>query len=1210
MAASFSMPTRLKSLELHGYKTFANRTLFEFAETVTAIVGPNGSGKSNIADSLRWVLGEQSYSLLRGKKTEDMIFAGSESRARAGMASATITFDNSDGWLPIDFSEVAITRRAYRDGLNEYLINGQRVRLRDVSELLAQSGLAERTYTIIGQGLVDAALSLKADERRRLFEEAAGIGLHRSRREEALRRLDTTRRNLERVQDILAELKPRLASLERQARRSQEYEQLRADLQEMLREWYGYHWQVTQRELAEAQQLAQTQEARLEQARNEVAALEQRLAESRQRLSAAREQLSQWRKALSALHSQRELIQRDLAVSEERRHSLLIQKENTVGELARLAEELAYHQEQRLAGEAELERLQAELQEAQSQKDAVDRQLAARQEERSKIERMIAAQRQEIGQLNTRYGQAQAQLAENQAQSARAQKSLEAALQAQAKADEELRAAVKKLEQARQAVEKAAQARQAAEESAQAHKQQVEQADAARRQAQEQRSALAAELARIQAQLNVLHQAESALAGYAAGTQAILKAVHQQRLSGARGALSSFLEVPAELERAISAALGEYLDAVVLQDDLETALDILQREAGRGVLLPVNALRPLRQPLVLNSKDEGILGVASSLVAAPAELRPALELLLGQVLIVRDRDAARRALENQPGDVRAATLAGEVFHASGPITGGGGGEDGKQQTLLGRNRQQRQLTAESQRLEHELSLAVERLTTLEAELERLRRVGKQLEQAQEEALQEWQKAARAADQARLAVEAAERQMQWTKEQHQRLQSDFNRSQSEAERLTKEIGEIEDRLDSARRSLRQSNFKLEALSLDEIQTQIAHWSTRVAVAQSALANEQARRQERLSNLERVSRNQITLQERQKELEIALVTLEQQRAEWTQKADQIEAAVQELNARIEPAEMELRQLEAEQTELQRVETVARQALSFAEHNHAQARIALARRHEAMQSLQRRIEEDFGLVAFEYEGQVSGPTPLPLAGMVEQLPTIHKLSPDIEENIKRQRAQLRRLGAINPEAQIEYQEVKQRYQFLTDQVADLQRAEQDIRQVIAELDDLMEREFRRTFDSVADEFRQIFIRLFGGGSARLILTEPDDLTATGIEIQARLPGRREQGLALLSGGERSLTATALVFSLLKVSPTPFCVLDEVDAMLDEANVSRFRELLRELSQTTQFVIITHNRNTVQVADVIYGVTMGRDSASQVLSLKLDEVSQVVES
>ncbi len=261
------MPTRLKSLELQGYKTFATRTPFEFPGTVTAIVGPNGSGKSNIADALRWVLGEQSYSLLRGKKTEDMIFAGSEQRPRAGMASVTVVFDNQDGWLPIDFSEVSVTRRAYRDGQNEYVLNGQKVRLRDVNELLSDSGLAERTYTIIGQGLVDAALSLKAEERRRLFEEAAGIGLHRSRREEALRRLDTTKRNLERVEDILSELRPRVRSLERQARKAEEYHQITADLREMLREWYGFHWHRAQAELSEALEIARERESELDLAR-------------------------------------------------------------------------------------------------------------------------------------------------------------------------------------------------------------------------------------------------------------------------------------------------------------------------------------------------------------------------------------------------------------------------------------------------------------------------------------------------------------------------------------------------------------------------------------------------------------------------------------------------------------------------------------------------------------------------------------------------------------------------------------------------------------------------------------------------------------------------------------------------------------------------------------------------------------------------------
>jgi chromosome segregation protein len=342
--------------------------------------------------------------------------------------------------------------------------------------------------------------------------------------------------------------------------------------------------------------------------------------------------------------------------------------------------------------------------------------------------------------------------------------------------------------------------------------------------------------------------------------------------------------------------------------------------------------------------------------------------------------------------------------------------------------------------------------------------------------------------------------------------------------------------------------------------------------------------------------------------ALTDLEKRMEELRSSEADLVSQVEKLQVLIDPAEAELGQVEQARDGMRQAEGKARQALSMAERRNSQAQVALNRKQERLDTLKGRIEDDFGLVEFEYASDVSGPTPLPLGDMVEQLPMVSELPEGLDETIKRQRAQLRRMGAINPEAQAEYKEVKERFEFMTNQVQDLHQAEADIKEVIAELDILMEREFRRTFEAVAAEFRQIFTRLFGGGTARLVLTDPDDLTETGIDIEARLPGRRTQGLSLLSGGERSLTATALVFSLLKVSPTPFCVLDEVDAMLDEANVGRFRDLLRELSENTQFIVITHNRNTVQAADVIYGITMGRDSASQMISLKLDEVGDVV--
>ncbi len=427
-------------------------------------------------------------------------------------------------------------------------------------------------------------------------------------------------------------------------------------------------------------------------------------------------------------------------------------------------------------------------------------------------------------------------------------------------------------------------------------------------------------------------------------------------------------------------------------------------------------------------------------------------------------------------------------------------------------------------------------------------------------------------------------------------------------MSAELKELDEEITKARETLRIRTQELAEQSLDEIQTRVAHWNTQVAVNNQALREAQNRLTERNAAVQRAESNLADLQTRLEDFSKSKDALEEQKAASIQLGKSIDEEVESLQQKIEPAEAEVGKLEQEQSVMQVRDNEARQALSQAEHFFAQARINQARRQEAFESLRGRIEDDFGLVEFKYVENVSGPTPLPLEGYVEQLPFVTEIPPELEENIKRQRAQLRRMGPVNPEAHTEYIEVKERYEFLHEQVADLMKAEVDIQEIIAELDLLMEREFRKTFDAVAHEFREIFSRLFGGGTARLVLTLPNDMTETGIDIEARLPGRREQGLSLLSGGERSLTAAALVFALLKVSPTPFCVLDEVDAMLDEANVGRFRDLLQELAQNTQFIVVTHNRNTVQAADVIYGVTMGRDSTSQVISLKLDEVAEVL--
>ncbi|HCR70323.1 MAG TPA: hypothetical protein DIW23_02670, partial [Anaerolineae bacterium] len=396
-----------------------------------------------------------------------------------------------------------------------------------------------------------------------------------------------------------------------------------------------------------------------------------------------------------------------------------------------------------------------------------------------------------------------------------------------------------------------------------------------------------------------------------------------------------------------------------------------------------------------------------------------------------------------------------------------------------------------------------------------------------------------------------------------------------------------------------------LEAGELQEQVSYWSTRAAVAEQNLIATQNKLNERGEEINRLDARRVEFSTRLQELDSSLSGLDVEKNQLREQETNLNVQLEEMRVQIEPAEKDLAMAEGEEKRLQDAEANSQRSFANAERMYGQVQLEQTRKNEALDNLRQKITDDFGLVMFEYAEDVSGPVPLPIEGMVEQLPVITEIAPEIEEQLTHHRAQIRRMGPINPDAKTEYDGEKERYEFMKTQVEDLRKAEADLKQVVAELDELTKQEFVKTFDAVDKQFRETFVRLFGGGSARLALTDPENLVETGIEIEARLPGRREQGLALLSGGERSLTAIALVFALLKVSPTPVCVMDEVDAMLDEANVGRFRDLLVDLSKDTQFIIITHNRNTVQAADVIYGVTMGRDSASQIISLRLDQVT-----
>jgi chromosome segregation protein len=1187
---------RLKALELQGYKTFAGKAEFQFGRTITAIVGPNGSGKSNIADAIRWVLGEQSYGLLRGKKTEDMIFAGSETRPRASMASAAITFDNGDGWLPIEFTEVSIARRAYRDAQNEYYLNAQRVRLREVSELLSETGLGQRTYTIIGQGLVDAVLALKAEERRRLFEEAAGIGLYRSRREEALRRLEATRRNLERVQDILAELLPRVRSLERQARRAHEYEQVRDDLKSALRTWYGYHWFRVQKLVAEAHAEAGQQAQRRDDLRLEQDSLDASLLQVRGRIEAMRAELHALSQRMSSRYAERETLGRRVAVAQER--------------LRGLAEQEA--------------QAQAETAQLQSERDELEGKLAASRHEAVGRQQTLLAAEQEFHRLQGPADLAGLDRTELQARLAEGRALLDAVQLKRsewrselAQADARLQSLAGQASETRLAHQVAVNALESVREQAAAERRAVEEAERALQAARASEAAVRQEIGRLEQSLTdarvTLRQAESRQASLEARRGVLLEEARRQQrararleqairdaeVAGSRGRLSERLHPAADLQRAVMAALGEASQGFVFDgpDSVERALAWLAEtpRTGRVSLVP-QAVTEAARPR-LQCSDAACLGNAADLARADDGLALAVGHLLGQTVIVRTRDDARRIARQLPADGRVVTLGGEVFSAGGEVIAGVTEEDRPSEALGQVEDELRQATGERQR-----------------QTDLVDGLGGELQAFQAKLAEAGRTVSEAGDldrSARLRLEQTMLDQRAKESQTESLASAGVRLTQDVARLEGERGECEARgaelqaVEAGRQSevdalaLRLTGGEGAALLL-QLETNVGLARTAAGEAAARAAEAEARRAVLEADLEHRRQRTATRG-------AAEGAARRDLTEADAGLKVIEGALAEMQTQSDELEAQLRVLEGERAEHESGEARSRSELQDSERAHSQAQIELARRQQELTSLQQRIEDDFGLVAFEYEESVTGPEPLPLQGWVETLPRVDEVTPELEGQVARLRLQLRRMGAVNVEARREYEEVRQRADFLTAQVDDLRKAEAQIQEVIAELDHLMEREFRKTFDAVAVTFRQVFTRLFGGGSAKLVLTDSDDLMNTGIDVEARLPGRREHGLAMLSGGERSLTACALVFSLLKVSPTPFCVLDEVDAMLDEANVGRFCEMLRELSADTQFIIITHNRQTIQTAEVVYGVSMGADTASRVLSLRLDEAEKV---
>jgi chromosome segregation protein len=1174
----------LASLTLRGFKSFASSTTLRFEPGITVVVGPNGSGKSNVVDAIAWVLGEQGAKSLRGGKMEDVIFAGTSGRPALGRAEVVLTIDNSDGALPIDFSEVTISRTMFRNGGSDYAINGSPCRLLDVQELLSDSGIGREMHVIVGQGQLDTILHAAPEERRGFIEEAAGVLKHRKRKEKALRKLEAMQANLNRLQDLTNELRRQLKPLGQQADVARRASAIQADLRDsrlrLLAEDLSVLRTTLNAEVADETALLErraTVEADLAEATERETALEAALAAQTPRLARAQEtwyRLAGLRERLRGTASLAAERQRHMSISVEidvaGRDPQAWQAEIEAIRVDEAAVARVLVDDRNRLAEAEAER--ARLEDLLAQEDTGLR--AARQARSDSREGLVRLQGEvnalrtrataagdEIGRLTSGWEAAKARSATAAGQFA----TVESEVASLDSGEVDLDAAY----------EVAAAALAAAEEN-------VTALQTEEREVERQRSAVAARRDALGLGLNRKD-----------GSGALIAAANQ--LSGVLGTVADVVAVEAGFETAVAAALGAAADAVAVRSlaDAAAAIGLLKRDdAGRaGLLVGGSSYDAAGWPSLPADARYAI-----DVVTAPDLLRPALHKLLERTALVADVAAAQRLVAAQP-DVRAVTADGDVLGVGWSAGGSSAAPSllevraahGEAEALLAElsHRADRlrfalsAATEEAVRAQEELDAAVAELHESDARLAAVAERLGQLGAAARAAAGETERYARGVEEASAArdrdlagLAALEARLSAAQERP----DDFAPDETERHRvdalvIAARATEVEVRL-----AVRTGEERADALA------------SRVAQIEAAAAAEREARDRAASLAQRRAREAVVAVAIAKVANLALETLERSLlAASTERSATDEART--------VTEGELLAIRATMREVAgELET-----LTGAVHRDEVARTEQRLRIEALET---KVAEDFGIEAETLVGEYGPEVEVPPAA---DAPEGSEPAPyDRGEQEKRWRAAERALallGRVNPLALEEFAALEDRHKFLSEQLEDLKASKRDLLVVIKEVDDRVEQVFRAAYEDVAREFEIVFGVLFPGGAGRLVLTDPDDYLATGVDVEARPPGKKIKRLSLLSGGERSLTAIALLVAIFRARPSPFYVLDEVEAALDDRNLSRLVELLTELKSTSQLIVITHQKRTMEVADTLYGVSMRDDGITEVISQRLRE-------
>ena len=1179
----------LKRLEMQGFKSFPDKTVLEFMPGITTVIGPNGSGKSNISDSIRWVLGEQSIKSLRGSKSEDIIFAGTQNRKSLGFAEVSIVIDNSDGKLPIEFSEVVVTRRIFRNGESGYFINKTPCRLKDVLELFMDTGIGKDGYSIIGQGKIDEILSNKSEERRNIFEEAAGIVKYRVRKNESEKRLEQTKLNLLRINDILSEIETNIDLLKTQSEKAKKYLSLREELKSIEIGLFLYNIDNYKLNLDEIvknidiinsnrtdeearmsvlQNLKENLKIELEEIMSKIEQTQNLAFESEKKIEQINSEINVQTERISNNKQNYERYLKEIEDLQKRNEEITEEKENRIQKKDNLMsnrEKFVHELEEK---ENKLKELSDKLTEEEKNIEDKKKQVEEDTEDKYKNKEAI-----NIIEINNQNLQKRQKTVEN-----------------------EIQDTISKLDEKRMLKsdilttfnEKEAKREEYKEKLAKI-KTKKEEATSKIKEYEDRLNTLSSTLRIKDSKQKFLSEMEKEKEGYSRAVKAILLECEKnsQLNKGVKGVLANLISVPEKYQTAIETVLGATLQNIVTdtEEDAKKLIEYLrQNSLGRASFLPISSVKGKKVDRLIKNNLEGVIGIASDLIKTDKKYEGIILNLLGRTVIVNNMDTAIILARQNSYSFRIVTLKGDIINSSGAISGGSNSQ--KTTSIIGRTNQIKELEKE--------------IDDLNKQIEQISKEKEKYEQSIESLLKEVETLEQTSQEIEIEYATEKQKLELLEETIQSLETKLDELKSE----TKEIDETIRINFEKKKELEQTILALDQ-EITELTEKIKVFAEQNKEKQKYIDDlnfDITNLRISVSSFDESSNSLEEILERiEKELQTNITSIENK----TKQNENIVKENQELKVSIEEAQEKIKQTKLDvSTSSDVVENLKKEKISKNEH---------------IRKTEEDIEEKYAIIE-EIKNQANKLEVKKSKLDVELEQIINKMWEDYEvtpnnvgeykkpnnvqettKQVKTLRDQIKDLGSINIDSIEEYKQTKERYDYMCEQRLDLENSSSKLKKVIQDMTKIMKEQFETQFKVINKNFGEVFKELFGGGKAELKLTDEEDILNSGIEIEVQPPGKKLQNMSLLSGGERAFTAIALLFAILKINPAPFCVLDEIEAALDDVNVYRFADYLKKFATETQFLVITHRKGTMEAADTVYGITMEERGISKLLSMNL---------